>query len=258
MPAAGPAPALRGILFDLDDTLADSSGTEALVWERVADVIAEHVPDVDREALRRRYMDVLEGHYAELAAGRIDFMTFRRRRLADALSPWGEVSDELLERYMAAKERIADEMQPFPEAIAVVRALRGLGIRVGVLTNGPSAFQRRKLEVSRLAPSWTRSRSRESSGSRSPSPRRSRRRSSSSARAPRRRRWSATRSRTTSWAGFALGFRRSYGCPARARATASGRTSGARAARGAGVARASAARRGRHAGVTMSGPVTAR
>jgi putative hydrolase of the HAD superfamily len=145
-------PALRGILFDLDDTLADSSGTEALVWDGVADVIAEYVPDVDREVLRQRYMDVLEGHYAELAAGRIDFVTFRRRRLADALSPWGEVSDELLQRYMAAKGRIADEMQPFPEAIAVVRALRELGIRVGVLTNGPSAFQRRKLEVSGIGP----------------------------------------------------------------------------------------------------------
>jgi putative hydrolase of the HAD superfamily len=145
-------PALRGILFDLDDTLADSSGTETLVWDGVADVIAEYVPDVDREALRQRYMDVLEGHYAELAAGRIDFVTFRRRRLADALSPWGEVSDELLQRYMTAKERIADEMQPFPEAIAVVRALRGLGIRVGVLTNGPSTFQRRKLEVSGIGP----------------------------------------------------------------------------------------------------------
>jgi putative hydrolase of the HAD superfamily len=143
---------LRGILFDLDDTLADSSGTEELVWDAVADVIAEYVPDVDREALRQRYMDVLEGHYAELAAGRVDFVTFRRRRLADALSPWGEVSDELLERYMAAKARIADELQPFPEAIAVVRALRGLGIRVGVLTNGPSGFQRRKLEVSGLGP----------------------------------------------------------------------------------------------------------
>jgi putative hydrolase of the HAD superfamily len=143
---------LRGILFDLDDTLADSSGTEELVWEGVADAIAEHVPGVDRDALRRRYLDVLEGHYAELAAGRIDFLTFRRRRLADALSPWGEVSDELLERYVAEKERIADEVQPFPEAVAVVRALRGLGIRVGVLTNGPSDFQRRKLEVSRLGP----------------------------------------------------------------------------------------------------------
>ena len=143
---------LRGILFDLDDTLADSSGTEEIVWEVVADTIAEHVPGVERAELRRRYLDVLERHYAELAAGRIDFLTFRRRRLEDALSPWGEVSDELLERYVAAKSRIADELQPFPQAVATVRALRGAGIRVGVLTNGPSDFQRRKLEVSGLGP----------------------------------------------------------------------------------------------------------
>jgi putative hydrolase of the HAD superfamily len=62
------------------------------------------------------------------------------------------VSDELLDRYVAAKERIADEVQPFPEAVATLRALRGLGIRVGVLTNGPSGFQRRKLDVSGLGP----------------------------------------------------------------------------------------------------------
>jgi putative hydrolase of the HAD superfamily len=141
---------LRGILFDLDDTLADSSGTEEVVWERVADVIDEHVPGVDRAELRRRYLEVLEGHYGELAAGRIDFVTFRRRRLADALSPWGEVSEELLEQYVEAKSRIADEVRPFPQAVATVRALRGAGVRVGVLTNGPSDFQRRKLEVSGL------------------------------------------------------------------------------------------------------------
>lgn len=143
---------LRGILFDLDDTLADSSGVEGAVWEHVVAAIAEHVPSVDRAGLRHRYLDVLEEQYAPLAAGRIDFLTFRRNRLAAALGPWGEVSDELFERYVREKARIADEMRPFPDAIATVRALRAQGIKVGVLTNGPSDFQRRKLEVSGLGP----------------------------------------------------------------------------------------------------------
>ena len=143
---------LRGILFDLDDTLADSSGVEETVWEHVVEAIAEHVPGVDRAGLRDRYLDVLEEQYAPLAAGRIDFLTFRRNRLAAALDPWGDVSDELFERYVREKERIADEMRPFPDAIATVRALRAQGIKVGVLTNGPSDFQRRKLEVSGLGP----------------------------------------------------------------------------------------------------------
>lgn len=139
---------LRGILFDLDDTLADSSGVEGAVWEHVVEAITKLVPGVDRAELRRRYLEVLEEHYAPLAAGHIDFLTFRRNRLADALAPWGEVSDELFERYLREKERIADEMRPFPDAIATVRALRAQGVKVGVLTNGPSDFQRRKLEIS--------------------------------------------------------------------------------------------------------------
>src|SRR5215207_3329097 len=148
-PAAVP---LRGILFDLDDTLADSTGTDERIWDHVAAVIGEHVPGVDREELRRRYLDVLEAHYAELVAGRVDFLTFRRRRLEAALEPWGTVDDALFERYVEEKARIADETTPFPQAVATLRALRSGGIRVGVLTNGPSELQRRKLEVSGLGP----------------------------------------------------------------------------------------------------------
>ena len=146
------SPPLRDILFDLDDTLTDSSGVEARVWEDVVRVIAEHVPGVDRAELRRRYLAVLEGHYGELAAGRVDFHTFRRRRLADALSPWASVDDELFRSYTAAKLRVIEELVPFPDAVATLRGLRALGLRVGVLTNGPSLLQRRKLEVSALGP----------------------------------------------------------------------------------------------------------
>lgn len=144
--------AIRGVLFDLDDTLADSAAAEERVWTDVAEVIAAHLPGVDRAELRRRYVDALHRHYADLAAGRTDVLSFRRVRLADALEPWGELDGDLFEAYLAQKARVPEEVAPFPQALATVRALRSRGIRVGVLTNGPSAHQRRKLEVSGLGP----------------------------------------------------------------------------------------------------------
>jgi HAD superfamily hydrolase (TIGR01509 family) len=141
---------LRGVLFDLDDTLADSAGTEERVWAGVAEVIAARFPGVDREELRRRYLDALHRHYPDLAAGRTDVLTFRRIRLADTLEPWGELDGELFDAYLAQKARVPEEIAPFPQALATVRGLRARG--VGVLTNGPSAHERRKLEVSGLGP----------------------------------------------------------------------------------------------------------
>ena len=141
-------PPLRGVLFDLDDTLADSSAVEERIWNDVATLIVRRFGGLDREALRTRYLEALHRHYPALAAGDIDMPTFRRIRLADALEPWGPLEDELLEAYIAEKARIADEMVPAPGAIETVRALRRRGIRVGVLTNGASDFQRRKLETS--------------------------------------------------------------------------------------------------------------
>ena len=141
---------LRGVLFDLDDTLADSGGIEQRVWLDVVELIAEHHPTVERTRLRERYVGVLESHYTDHAAGITDFLTYRRSRLEDALSPWGGVDDDLFERYVEVKDRCIDEVAPAAGAIEVVRELRGRGLRVGILTNGPSWMQRRKLEVSGL------------------------------------------------------------------------------------------------------------
>lgn len=141
-------PRIRGVLFDLDDTLADSSAVEERIWNDVAALIAQRFSGLDRDTLRARYLEALHRHYPALAAGDIDMPTFRRIRLADALEPWGPLQDELLEAYIAEKARIADEMVPAHGAIETLRALRRQGVRVGVLTNGPSDFQRRKLEAS--------------------------------------------------------------------------------------------------------------
>lgn len=142
--------ALRGVLFDLDDTLIDSTAADLRVWLRVAQLLEAVVPSMDRERLRERYVGVMPGHYAELAAGRVDLQTFRRRRLDDAVSPWGAVDDDLFEQYMREKDRIVEEVRTFPDTLDVLRGLRARGVRVGLLTNGPSDFQRRKLETTAL------------------------------------------------------------------------------------------------------------
>ena len=139
---------LQAVLFDLDDTLIDSSGIEARVWLDVVELIAARYPDADRGLLRERYVAALESHYADHAAGVTDFLTYRRARLAEALEPWGAVDDELFGRYVEIKDRCIHAVEPAEGALEVVRRLRARGACVGILTNGPGWMQRRKLEVS--------------------------------------------------------------------------------------------------------------
>jgi putative hydrolase of the HAD superfamily len=141
---------LRGILFDLDDTLADSSAAEERIWEDAAAILVARYPDADARSLRLRYLEALHDWYPRLQLGEIAFDDFRRSRLAAALEPWGDLDDDTFAAYSAVKLRIADELLPASGAIATLRALRRRGIRVGILTNGPSAFQRRKLATTAL------------------------------------------------------------------------------------------------------------
>jgi len=144
--------ALRGILFDFDGTLADTPTAERTAWPTVAAVIERHVPNVDRDELRRRYHALFERHYADYLAGTIEFSEYRRRRLSEAIAPWREVDDELFDDYRAAKRRGLEELRLYDDAIATLRAVRNAGLRAGLLTNGPSELQRRKLEITGIEP----------------------------------------------------------------------------------------------------------
>jgi putative hydrolase of the HAD superfamily len=136
---------IRGILFDFDGTLGDSWGAHDRQWAAIAEVIRGRVPDLDLDEFGRRYLDLGDRHYAVMLRENHDYDTFRRRRLADALQPWQELDDTLFAEYVDAHNRALDTIEAFPDAVQTLRALRAHGIRVGVLTNGPSELQRRKL-----------------------------------------------------------------------------------------------------------------
>lgn len=141
---------LTGILFDLDGTLADTAGAEREPWDAIADVIEHHVPSVARHELYARYAAVFEPHWTAFLGGEIDFGEYRRRRLGDAIAPWAELDDALFDAYRREKRRGVERLRAFDAAVPTLRRARSLGLRVGLLTNGPSELQRRKLAVTGL------------------------------------------------------------------------------------------------------------
>jgi putative hydrolase of the HAD superfamily len=141
---------LRGVLFDLDGTLVDTAWAERRAWPALAALIAAHVPSVDVGELHSRYHTVFERHWTDFLKGRIGFSEYRRRRLGEALEPWREVDDSLFEAYRAEKRRGVEALRPFDDAVETIHVLRRLGLKVGLLTNGPSSLQRQKLAVTGL------------------------------------------------------------------------------------------------------------
>lgn len=133
------------MIFDLDDTLTDHRGLEAEVWQQIADLIGARVDGVDPARLRERYAANLQPLYDQVLADQLDVDGFQRARLTDALAPWGEPDDALMDGYLALTQRLIDETRPAPGAAGAVGAVRSAGLRVGMLTNGLTDMQRGKL-----------------------------------------------------------------------------------------------------------------
>lgn len=148
--AGGSAAGLRGVVFDLDDTLTDHRGVEAEVWARTVEHIRGVLPDVDTDELRRRHLALRDVHYAEMLAGRTDLEGFRRAHLRAAVAPWGELPHETLASCSNEREANIERARLVVGARELIDTLHAAGYRVGLLTNGPSDMQRRKLALTGL------------------------------------------------------------------------------------------------------------
>ena len=138
--------AIRGVVLDLDDTLTDLAAFELEIWHETAKLIGGRLPHVDHDELRTRYLAAMDGNYQRVLDGELDMRGYRRARLEEALAPWADLEDDLFEEYFAIKQRLLDEVPPKPGAHDALRELREAGLRLGILTNGPSDMQRGKLE----------------------------------------------------------------------------------------------------------------
>lgn len=138
---------MKGVLFDLDDTLFDHQHCvrSSLAELRDAHPDLGHIPLAE---LENRYAETLERVHALLLAGQLSDDEARVERTAQffrscsvELSP-SEIADERA-RHRAAYDAA---VRPVPGAPELVAALREHGLKLAIVTNHTStAHQREKL-----------------------------------------------------------------------------------------------------------------
>lgn len=149
MTVAGQLPDV--LLLDLDDTIVSFSAGKPNFWSHA---YARHASEEQRahmsaEAFVAAVNGVAGWYWADDARahrGRLDLVRARREVAAAAFERLGlaasACSDAIADDFTHAKE---EAVAPFDGAIEVLERLQALGQRMGLLTNGGSEFQRRKL-----------------------------------------------------------------------------------------------------------------
>ncbi|MFJ9692501.1 HAD family hydrolase [Kitasatospora sp. NPDC101183] len=142
---------IRGVLFDVDDTLYDYSGSDragllAHLGERG---LLGRFPDAD--AAVGLWREVMEAQYARFLTGELTFTGQQRARAREFLDHLGEggsaLTDEQAAAWFAGYVAHRDAARAaFPDAAPVLAALTP-GRRLGVVSNSSLGHQREKLAV---------------------------------------------------------------------------------------------------------------
>lgn len=144
------------VLFDLDDTLLDrQSFARSIV--RTCERIAERVPELDANRLRRANAAVFQEYWPQIAkpwtdgvlSGRdVTRETWRRTLLA-----CGCDDEELVQFAWQTHDRLALESYLlYDDAQSMLASLQEANIRLGPVTNGAPDTQRVKLQVLGIEP----------------------------------------------------------------------------------------------------------
>jgi putative hydrolase of the HAD superfamily len=141
------------MLLDLDDTILDDSGDSDRCWSEACEAHRHGTLEPSRvhdaiQRVRAWYWNDPHRH----REGRLRLKDARRVVVAKALTDLG-ASDAALAADIASTygELRRQAVQPFDGAIETVRWLRGLNLRLALITNGSALDQREKIERFGLA-----------------------------------------------------------------------------------------------------------
>ena len=140
---------VRGVLFDLDDTLVDHRGAAdrgVRTWLRglgLDEPVEEHV---------ERWFALEAFHYERWQRGEVSFLEQRRARVRAFLPGWDladdAIADDTFAGYLACYRAA---WSAFRDAGDALRRALGSGLAVGILTNGHQPAQEEKVRRTGLS-----------------------------------------------------------------------------------------------------------
>lgn len=141
---------IRGVLFDIDDTLVDLASAQTVTFqETMAQQAGPHAPSFDPVTLAeatRYFARDLDGHYDRYVAGELDFLGQRLARVRGALrvlgcdaAPDEQLWGETYEHSVRARWALFDDVLP------TLRWLDEQGVPYGAVSNNVEHYQRGKL-----------------------------------------------------------------------------------------------------------------
>ncbi|WP_431859676.1 HAD family hydrolase [Micrococcus terreus] len=147
----GEPPRVRGVLFDLDDTLVDLKSAQLVTFEetaaRQAELTGGRLPERDRVAAAALHFAAdANGHYQRYMDGKLDFLGQRLARARDALELLGLATDPDPQLWgRVYEQRVRSRWALFEDVGPLLCLLDDSRIPWGVVTNNTAEYQRGKL-----------------------------------------------------------------------------------------------------------------
>lgn len=126
---------VRAVLFDLDDTLYDRNALVLRIARAQTLAFREELAAVDPDAFERRLIELDAHGYGSKPAA--------YARIASELGLPTALVEPLERHFWETYDALSE---PAPETAALLTALRARGLKLGVVTNGRTERQARKLE----------------------------------------------------------------------------------------------------------------
>jgi putative hydrolase of the HAD superfamily len=148
----------RAMLIDMDDTILSAYGRPEIAWHKMTIEFAHELAPLPPRQVAAEILSYAHGFWATAdAAWRLKLTEARREVVKGGFAVLGaktraKLSDELAVRLADRFTTYRDEeMFVFPGAHDAIDALKALGVRLALVTNGAGDTQRAKIERFELA-----------------------------------------------------------------------------------------------------------